>query len=416
MSKPIGDTDILVVGGGAAGFFAANHAKSSRQKARVIITEKTGKLLSKVIVSGGGRCNVTHNQTDNNELLLAYPRGKAILKWALRKWSVTNTIRWFEAHGVTLKTEADGRMFPMTDNSETIANCLYDSAIELGIEVHIKTSIVSFKPLPEKGFLVTTDSGDSFKTKAIILASGGYNKLEQYQYLMDLGINIESPVPSLFTFNISDKKLHALMGVSTFGSKIKIMGAGDWYEGPVLITHWGLSGPAILKASAWLAPELAAMDYKYTVLVDWTGMGEEAGRDVFASALRMHAAKKISNVNPFDLPGRLWEFILDRAKIDPDKLCRDLSKPEKNRILENSIRCDFKAKGKTTFKEEFVTAGGVSTSEIDHDTMAAKKVPGLFFAGEIIDMDGITGGYNFQAAWATGYVAGSSAGKYLIGG
>lgn len=402
------------MGGGAAGFFSAIHAKASRSKARVVIAEKTGKLLSKVLVSGGGRCNVTFNQTDNNELLKYYPRGRALLKWALRKWSVTNTIRWFEAHEVALKTEEDGRMFPVTDNSETVANALYDAAVKAGVEIVTKTGINAIEPQAGGGFLVHTDTGESFVAKAVIVAPGGFAKNEQFDFLRDLGLTIVPPVPSLFTFNISDKKLHELMGISTFGSKVKVAGAGDWFDGPVLITHWGLSGPAILRASSWLARELSEMNYKFNLLVDWTSMGEETGREVLTSSLLMQSAKQIGNANPFDLPGRLWEFILERAKVAPDKLCRDLSKPDKNRILEQSIRCEFAVKGKTTFKEEFVTAGGVATSSIDHDTMAAKEIPGLFFAGEIIDMDGITGGFNFQAAWATGYMAGSSAGKYLI--
>lgn len=411
----VGNTDILVIGGGAAGFFSAIHAKAGRQKARVVIAEKTGKLLSKVLVSGGGRCNVTHYQLDNNELITHYPRGRGVLKWALRKWGVTNTIRWFEAHNVKLKTEEDGRMFPITDNSQTVADALLDTARELGIEVMTKLGIAKIEK-QNNVFLITTDKGETFESRAVIIAAGGYTKPEHYQYLADMGLTIIPPAPSLFTFNIPDKKLHELMGISTFGSKVKVAGTPDWYEGPMLITHWGLSGPAILKASAWLAHDLQAADYKYTVLTDWTGMGEEAAREVFESSLLMHSAKKISNTNPFDLPGRLWDYILEKARVSPDKLCRDLSKPDKNRIIENSVRCEFKAKGKTTFKEEFVTAGGVSTSDIDHDTMGAKQIPGLFFAGEILDIDGVTGGYNFQAAWATGYVAGSSAGKYLIGG
>jgi predicted Rossmann fold flavoprotein len=291
---------------------------------------------------------------------------------------------------------------------------LYSTAAEQGVEIILKTGIKSIKPGEFKGFKVCTDKEEWFHTKAIIIAAGGLNKIENYNFISDLGIEIIPPVPSLFTFNIPDKKLHVLMGISTLGSKVKIAGTKEWYDGPILITHWGLSGPVVLKASSWLARELAEMQYKFTCLVDWTSMGEEKGRDVLQASLLMQNAKQIGNANPFDLPARLWDFILEKARVPQEKLCRDLSKPDKNRILENSIRCEFNARGKTTFKEEFVIAGGVSTAEINHDTMGSKKVPGLFFAGEIMDIDGITGGYNFQAAWATAYLAGSSAGKYLI--
>lgn len=400
----------MIIGGGAAGFFASIHAKATKNNLRVVIAEKSGKLLSKVLVSGGGRCNVTHNQTDNAELLMAYPRGRSLLKWALRKWSVTNTIRWFETHGVELKTEADGRMFPATDSSQTIANAILDSAEKLGVEVHTGLGLEKIT-VKDDGFHCLFNDKSEWISRRVIIATGGFPKKEQFDFITSLGIEIEDPVPSLFTFNIPDKDLHALMGISTIESKIKIESMPDWYEGPVLITHWGLSGPAVLKASSYLAKELHAANYKYTILVDWSAMGEETAREVLDSNLLMNSAKKLINTNPFDLPGRLWEFILQRSKVSAEKICRDLSKKEKNQILEQTVRCKFKANGKTTFKEEFVTAGGVITSEIDHDTMQSKKIKGLYFAGEVINMDGITGGFNFQAAWATGYLAGSSAAK-----
>jgi predicted Rossmann fold flavoprotein len=407
---PVVEADVVVIGGGAAGYFSAIHAKASKPGTRVMIAEKSSKVLGKVLVSGGGRCNVTFDQPDFTELLKNYPRGRSLLKWVLRKWGVTNTVRWFEAHGVVLKTEADGRMFPVTDDSKTIADTLQKAASDLGISLHLSCGITKIEKI-DTGFLLRTSGGSFFHTKSVIIACGGFPKLEQFEFLSSLGIEIVPPVPSLFTFNIPDKELHALMGLSTAESKIKIAGIDNWFTGPVLITHWGLSGPAVLRASAWLARELHDMNYKYTVLVDWTSMGEEKARDTMGSNILMHSAKKVSNINPFDLPSRLWEFILTRSKVPEDKLCRDLTKAEKNKILENSIRSEFKANGKTTFKEEFVTAGGVAISEINIDNLECRRIPGMYFAGEIIDMDGITGGFNFQAAWATGYIAGSSAVK-----
>lgn len=399
----------MVVGGGAAGFFSAIHAKASKPAAKVAILEKSQKLLSKVLVSGGGRCNVTHDETDLTELLKAYPRGKSLLKWALRKWGVSNTIRWFESHGVTLKTEEDGRMFPTTDDSRTIAGALLNAAEQLGIEIELGCGVHSIQPNSD-GFKLETAAGN-IQCKNLILACGGFPKYEQYLFLSQMGLEIVKPVPSLFTFNIPDPELHKLMGVSSPWGRIKVSGMDGWYEGPVLITHWGLSGPAVLKASAFLAKELNHTNYQFTTIVDWTGMGEETAREHFVSHMLMHAAKKIVNSNPFQFPQRLWEYLLAKAGIQEDKPTRDLSKSAKNKLLEYCIRSEFEARGKTTFKDEFVTCGGVSISEIDSNTMMSKKIPGLYFAGEIVDIDGITGGFNFQAAWATGYVAGSSAAK-----
>lgn len=360
-------------------------------------------------ISGGGRCNVTHNQTDLTELLKNYPRGKSLLKWVLRKWSVTNTIRWFETHGVQLKTEEDGRMFPITDDSRTIVGALQNAAEQLGVEVWLSCGIDHIEK-NDIGF-TCTQGNNHIQAKKIILASGGFPKSEQYQFLREMGLEIVEPVPSLFTFNIPQPELHALQGISTPWGRIKVEGHEGWYEGPILITHWGLSGPAVLKASAFLARELHETNYNFNALVDWTGMGEETAREHFVSHWLMHAAKQIGNANPFEFPRKLWEHLIETCGLDSSKLCRDLNKAEKGKLLERCIRSPYTALGKTTFKEEFVTAGGIALKEIDANTMQAKNIPGLYFAGEIIDLDGVTGGFNFQAAWATGYIAGSSAVK-----
>jgi predicted Rossmann fold flavoprotein len=404
-------TDLLVVGAGAAGFFAAIHAKTAKPNKQVLIIEKSNKVLAKVLVSGGGRCNVTHNQTDLGEILECYPRGRTLLKWTLRKWGVTNTIRWFERHGVPLKTEEDGRMFPTTDNSETIVSCLTEEATRLGVSWKLGMGMKSFEPLSPKGFKVLTDKGDTIITQSLLIACGGFPKAQQFEFITRHGITIVEPVPSLFTFNIPNDALRTFMGVSVPWGRIKVIGMDEgpekgWFSGPILITHWGLSGPAILKASAFLARELAKTDYQASVLVDWTGMGEEKARSLFDADLLMNAAKMVDNINPFQLPKRLWEYLLQLSSIDGETRVRDMAKSAKNKLLENCIRCAYNMEGKTTFKEEFVTAGGVATTAVDKDSLECKQLPGLFFAGEILDIDGITGGFNFQAAWSTGYLAG----------
>lgn len=402
--------DITVIGGGAAGLFSAIHAKATKPGFEVIILEKSNKLLAKVLVSGGGRCNVTYNETDLSKLLMNYPRGRQLLKWVLRKWGVANTIRWFEAHGVELKTEDDGRMFPVSNQSRTIAEALLNAAKNLNVDIRMNCGVRAVKKVQE-GFELILSDGNSILSKNVIVACGGFPKIEQFGFLQEIGLEITPPVPSLFTFNIPDPDLHKLMGVSSVWSRVKIKGLEGWQEGPVLITHWGLSGPAILRTSAFLARELYRLNYDFTAIVDWTGQGEEISREHFVSFLLMNSAKKIANTNPFPFPQKLWDYLIQKAGVEHSKICRDLSKSEKNKLLELCIRCEFDVKGKTTFKEEFVTAGGVSIAEIDPNTMQALSIPGLYFAGEIVDMDGVTGGFNFQAAWATAYIAGSSAAK-----
>jgi predicted Rossmann fold flavoprotein len=402
--------DILIVGGGAAGFFAAIHAKATKPHLNIVIAEKSDKLLSKVLISGGGRCNVTYNEPDLDSLLTQYPRGRLLLKWVLRKWGVVNTIRWFESHGVELKTEEDGRMFPISDDSKTIASALLNAADQLGITVLTKKGVRGIQIL-EKGFNVIFTDSEQMGCKKLVIATGGFPKLEQFGFLSRLGIEINPPVPSLFTFNIPDPELHELQGVSSPWGRVKIKGIEGWFEGPVLITHWGISGPGVLKTSAFLARELNALNYEFTAIVDWTGMGEEQAREHFISYLLMNSPRQIINANPFSFPKKLWEYLINKVGIEKGKLCRDLNKAEKNKLLELCIRTECHASGKTTFKQEFVTSGGVLISEIDANTMQSKNIPGLYFAGEVVDIDGVTGGFNFQAAWATGYIAGSSAAK-----
>jgi hypothetical protein len=395
---------IVVIGGGAAGFFAAINAAEKNKNAQVTILEKTSKLLSKVLVSGGGRCNVTHACFDNSLLVKNYPRGEKELRSAFSKFSTTDTVEWFRKRGIILKTEEDGRMFPVTDSSETIADCLLDSAGDAGVK--IKTG-VSVKEIikNEAGFLLKTDHDDLFCDK-LIIATGGSSKDENYNWLRKLGHSIVPPVPSLFTFNIPNDPVIRLMGISVSHTRVRILTTKLETSGPLLITHWGLSGPAILRASAWGARLLHEMGYNFTAQISWlTSHKEEELREELFMHKELHAPKLVINSQPFEFSKRLWEFFLHKAAVPDTLKWADTSKKQVNTLIEILLRDNYTVKGKTTFKEEFVTCGGVSLKEIDFSTMQSKVVPGLYFAGEILDIDGITGGFNFQSAWTTGWIA-----------
>jgi len=395
---------IIVIGGGAAGFFAAINAAELNPGARVSIIEKSNKLLQKVLVSGGGRCNVTHACFENSLLVKNYPRGEKELRNVFSKFNTTNTIEWFKKRGVSIKTEEDGRMFPTTDNSQTIANCLLSAAEKLNVEIKLQVSVKEIV-VHYKEFILRTDKGELVCDK-LVIATGGNPKSESYDWLRKLGHTIIPPVPSLFTFNIQDKELHKLMGLSVTNAKVKVVNSKLQTEGPLLITHWGLSGPAVLKASAWGARLLNDLNYDFTITVDWLNKFKEDGlREELFFRKENLAAKQVLNTNPFELPKRLWEYFLNEANIKSETRWADLSKKQVNALLDVLIRDEYKVKGKTTFKEEFVTCGGVSLKEIDFATMQSKIVKNLFFAGEVLDIDGITGGFNFQSAWTTGWTA-----------
>ncbi len=395
---------VLVIGGGAAGFFAAINAAENNPKAKVILIEKSNKVLQKVLVSGGGRCNVTHACFENGILIKNYPRGEKELRSAFSKFTTTDTIEWFKQRGVVLKTEEDGRMFPTTDNSQTIANCLLNAADKAGVEIKLQISVKEIVPA-KKGFILKTDIEDLSCDK-LIIATGGNPKAESYNWLKNLGHTIIPPVPSLFTFNIADKHLHKLMGLSVPNAKVKVAGTKLQTEGPLLITHWGLSGPAVLKGSAWGARLLNELDYDFKVQVDWLNKFKEDDlRDELLFQKENLAPKLAVNTNPFDLPKRLWEYFLHKADITDEMRWADVKKTQINVLVQLLIRDEYQVKGKTTFKEEFVTCGGVSLKEIDFATMQSKIIPNLYFAGEVLDIDGITGGFNFQSAWTTGWIA-----------
>ncbi|MBM3938857.1 MAG: aminoacetone oxidase family FAD-binding enzyme, partial [Sphingomonadales bacterium] len=390
------------------GYFTAIRLKELNPSVEVVILEKTGKTLSKLRISGGGRCNVTHDCKGVSTLLQNYPRGKSFLKKIFHDWSVQHTIDWFESNGVPLKTESDGRMFPESDSSETVAQLLEWKAKKLGADLMTNASVVTIVPLPAGGtyrWQLNFNTGGSELATDVVLAVGGFSKESQYNMIAHLGVKVVSPVPSLFTFNIPDATLHALHGLSVQDAKVKLAGYSDTYHGPLLVTHWGLSGPAVLKTSAWAARWMNERAYCTTALVSWKNLSEEEMREFLKTTLFENGKKRIDNVSVDGIPRRLWDYILQRAETPIAKLAADLSKFEFNKIIENLCRMPFETDGRTMFKEEFVTAGGIDLEQVNAKTMEIKGLSGLYATGEVLDIDGVTGGFNFQAAWSTAAIA-----------
>lgn len=395
---------LIVIGGGAAGFFCAVNAARLNPLLKVTIVEKSSKLLSKVKVSGGGRCNVTHACFDIVEMSKQYPRGQHFVKKAFHQFFTTDTIKWFEERGVKLKTEKDGRMFPVTDSSQTIIDCLLREANKYHVEILMNKEVKKVN-VQCSIFNILCSGGEMFEADYICVASGGYPKSSMFGWLKELGHSIEEPMPSLFTFNLPGHRLTGLMGVSVEEARVKIAGIKLEEQGPVLITHWGLSGPVVLRLSAWGAKQLGISNWQFTAVVNWLpGFTEQKLSEKFQSLRFEIASQKVRNKNSFGLPQRLWDFLADQAGINIETRWADLPSKEQNRFVKNLCSYELSVKGKTTFKEEFVTAGGIKLNEVDPNTMMSKKVPGLFFAGEVLDVDGITGGFNFQHAWTSGFV------------
>ena len=396
---------VIIVGGGAAGFFAAISAKQHHPNADVLLLEKSNKLLAKVRVSGGGRCNVTHDQRNIRKLSENYPRGERFLKKAFEHFSVKDTIAWFGQRGVQLKTEPDGRMFPVSDYSGTIIRCLMDEAEERGVRIALQSGVNAIDRKADGSFLLRMENGGALVADHVIITTGGHPKAEGYAWLRQIGHTIVAPAPSLFTFNMPGDEVRSLMGVVADPVRARIIGTKLESTGPLLITHWGMSGPAVLRLSAWGARVVQGMGYQFTLQLHWLGgMGEDEARTAMAD--EDHQRKQAQNANPFTLPRRLWEFLLAKADIPLEKTWGDVGKHDRNRLVDLLTNDRYAVAGKTTFKEEFVTAGGVSLEDVDPDTLQSRMVPGLYFAGEVLDIDGITGGFNFQAAWTTGYLAG----------
>jgi predicted Rossmann fold flavoprotein len=405
--------DVVVVGGGAAGFFAAINIKKLKPNTQVLIIEKTNKLLSKVKISGGGRCNVTHYCLNPFELTKYYPRGQKFLKSIFSQFAVPETIAWFKSEGIELKTESDNRMFPVSNSSETIVNCLLELAYKLDIQILSQTEILNIN-YQSTEISIELNNLEILKTSYLLCGSGGVNVQNKISYLNSLDLNWIPSVPSLFTFNIPKHPLLELSGVSIPNGKIKVVGDKSVFEGPILITHWGLSGPAILKSSAWLARKLSEMNYNFDILVSWTQSdSEESFKQKLYDAINGNNQKKIVNENFLGLPSRLWNMILEMAKISENKICSELSNHEKNKLIELIIKMPLNVSGKTTFKEEFVTAGGLDLAEVNPLDCSSKKYPHIHFCGEVLDIDGVTGGFNFQAAWSTAYISAVGISKAL---
>ena len=396
---------VAIIGGGAAGFFSALSVKEHHPNSKVTIFEKSNKLLSKVKVSGGGRCNVTNACFSPSQLSKSYPRGGKHLKKAFYVFQTKDTVEWFSRRGVELKAEEDGRMFPTTDNSQTIIDCFLKEASQKNIKI-LEQSPVR-KIVPEKEGYTLHLEGTSEHFNKVIIATGGSPKMSGFYWLQQLGHSISPPLPSLFTFNIPSDQVKILMGLVVENATVRIQGTKLSHSGPVLITHWGMSGPAILKLSAWGARELAENNYNFNIQINWLSIkSDEDANEIIDKELPNIRKKKIMNACPFELPNRMWKFLLEKVGINPDSVWLELSKKNRNKLLNILLNDIYEVKGKTTFKEEFVTCGGIKLSDISFTSMESRVCKNLYFAGEVLDIDGITGGFNFQGAWTTGYIAG----------
>jgi predicted Rossmann fold flavoprotein len=405
-SSPRGEFKrLVVIGGGAAGLFCAINAARINPFLRVTILEKSSKLLSKVKVSGGGRCNVTHACFDIAEMIKKYPRGGNFLKRNFYQFFTTDTIRWFKDRGVELKTEADGRMFPISDSSQTIIDCLIREVNKHGVEILMNAEVIGISREGEN-FTIQLRDGRSLAAEFVCIASGGYNKSSMFEWITKIGHTVEEPVPSLFTFNIPAHPITQLMGVTIQNAHVKIAGMKLAEQGPILITHWGLSGPAVLRLSAWGARELAKCKWEFTTVINWLeDLNENLLREKFHEFRIEIPSQKLMIRSIYGLPQRLWQFLCEQAGINENIRWGNLPSKIQNQLIKNLSNYELAVKGKTTFKEEFVTAGGVQLAEIDPNTMQSKIVPNLFFAGEVMNVDGITGGFNFQHAWTSGWIS-----------
>lgn len=395
--------DIVIVGAGAAGIFTAICAKEKNQALKVLILEKTNVLLSKVKISGGGRCNVTHHCFDPKLLTQAYPRGSKELLGPFHRFQPKDTIQWFLSKGVQLKTEDDGRVFPVSNSSQTIIDCLLQQCEALNVEIQVKQKIESIEK-QDKAFYLQGSFG-SIETKNLVLATGSSS--QGHRFAQHLGHTIIDPIPSLFTFNIPSSVLKDLSGVVVETACLQLPKTRFQKAGPVLITHFGLSGPAVIQLSAFAAVWFADHDYQVDLNINWLpNLSQEQLLNELKDLKQTVPDKKLLGLNPFSFPKKLWKKFLDRAQIYRKLMAlsyQDLAR------LASLLHCDqFKIEGKTTHKQEFVTCGGVCLKEVNFKTMESKICPSLFFVGEILNIDGITGGFNFQNAWTTGFIAGTS--------
>lgn len=398
------DVQVVVIGGGAAGFFAAITAAEAARGAHVVVLESGPSVLAKVRISGGGRCNVTHDQPDPAQLVRHYPRGARALRGPFTRFGPRETVAWFAERGVELKTEADGRMFPVTDDSQTIIDCLVSAAKDAGVEVRTRAPVTAVGTT-RGGFTVELRDSSELAADRVLLATGGAPA--GYRMAAELGHSVAPPVPSLFTFKADDERLRGLQGVSVPLARVQLAGAKLPHEGPLLITHWGLSGPAVLRASAWDARLLHAAGYRVGLTVNWRpDLTREDVRSALTDVKATAARRTVQSAGPFDLPQRLWRALAAAAGADESTRWADASKALLAALAQEVHAGRYRVTGKGVFMEEFVTCGGVGLGEVDFATMQSRVVPGLYLAGEVLDIDGVTGGFNFQAAWTTGWLAG----------
>lgn len=394
-----------VIGGGAAGFFAAIHVKENYPESQVTIFEKAAKVLAKVRISGGGRCNVTNGTMSLKELYSGYPRGAKPLKKLFKTWNNRHTMEWFESKGVPLKTESDNRVFPISNDSQSIIDCLESECKRLNISIQLRHQVNQLTLKPD-GITLTLKDGNVISFDKMIVASGGSPKSSGFDWLRALGHKIVEPVPSLFTFNLPNDNITSLQGLVAAQTSVSIEGLKHKSTGPLLITHWGLSGPAILKLSSIAARELHNRNYSFNAKVNWIGIiNETEVFDTLKDISNEHPKKLVQNIKPYNLANRLWLHLLSKVDVPTDKVWADLGKKGIHKLVRVLCQDQYQVQGKTTFKEEFVTCGGVSMDSIDAGTMRSTSSNHLYFAGEVLDIDGITGGYNFQAAWTTAYIA-----------
>ena len=405
--------NIAVIGGGAAGFFSAISVKNHYSTYNVVLFEKSSKFLSKVKISGGGRCNVTNSTNDIRTLCNAYPRGGKKLKNIFHQFGTEDTRNWFEERGVPLKVEPDGRVFPVSNNSQSIIDCLVHECEKNNILIKFLRSVKYLSKVKSKWIINFNDNSSSDLFDSIIVASGGSPKLKGFDWLKNLGHEIINPIPSLFTFNMPNESIISLSGIALKQVRIKIIDTKIDLFGPLLITHWGMSGPVILKASSIGARDLFEKEYSFDIHINWL---IETNTEILFKKLEdysmLFSNKLLSKQNPFDLPSRLWLFLIEKSNLNDNKRWGELGKKNMRKLIEFLTKDLYSVIGKTTFKEEFVTCGGVSLENIDLKTLQSKIVTDLYFAGEVLDIDGITGGYNFQSAWSTGFIAGKLAGKF----
>jgi predicted Rossmann fold flavoprotein len=396
--------DIIIVGGGAAGFFTAINIVEKNPKLKVAILERGSEVLTKVRISGGGRCNVTHACFEPNELVKFYPRGEKELRGPFHQFCSGDTVEWFSNHGVELKIEEDGRMFPVSNSSQTIIDCFLKATQKLGISVLTGQSVQSI--FKKDNFWKIETQNENYIAEKLILATGSNPKI--WEMLQTFGHAIVNPVPSLFTFNIKDARIKELPGVSALVS-IKVKDTKLTSTGPLLITHWGMSGPAILKLSAWGARTLFEKSYQFTIFVNWLNdVDTDDAEKTLKDLKQEHAKKAVSKKSPFDFPNRLWESLVLASNIQEETKWADLSKIQLQNLANQLTNSSFQVNGKSTFKEEFVTAGGIDLKEINFKTMESKLHQNLFFAGEIVNIDAVTGGFNFQNAWTSGFILANS--------